>query len=87
MMKKRLLQQGLVILTSAIIMICAVGITASAQATADNAPPTGSPDSISMTRADIIETYLREYNGMLQKRRWNATRGYWLDADWVTISM
>lgn len=28
----------------------------------------------------------RYYNGVYQYRRWNATRGYWVDPDWIDVT-
>ena len=37
-------------------------------------------------RADIIETVYRVTpDGRLQYRRWNSTRGYWVDPDWLYV--
>ena len=36
-------------------------------------------------RADVIELKYRVYNGLLQVRRWNATWGYWVDPEWITV--
>lgn len=33
--------------------------------------------------ADEIETIWRANNGVLQYRRWNITRGYWVDPHWI----
>ena len=33
--------------------------------------------------ADQIITKFRRYNNVLQYRRWNATKGYWVDPDWI----
>lgn len=35
--------------------------------------------------ADVIELKYRVYNGLLQVRRWNATWGYWVDPEWITV--
>lgn len=35
--------------------------------------------------ADKIETKYRMKNGLLQYRRWNVTKGCWVDSDWITI--
>lgn len=35
--------------------------------------------------ADVIVTKYRMYEGKLQKRRWNETRGFWVDPYWITI--
>ena len=35
--------------------------------------------------ADEIVTKFRMLNGHLQYRRWNQTRGYWVDKYWITL--
>lgn len=35
--------------------------------------------------ADVIVYKYRIYNGILQYRRWNETRGYWVDPYWIDI--
>lgn len=39
--------------------------------------------SVSSTRADVIVYKWREYYGKIQYRRWNETRGYWVDPYWI----
>ena len=34
--------------------------------------------------ADVIVTKYRVKNGQVQYRRWNETKGYWVDSDWIT---
>lgn len=36
-------------------------------------------------KADVIVTKYRNYHGPLQYRRWNETRGYWVDKEWITL--
>lgn len=36
-------------------------------------------------RADVIVKKYRTYNGKRQYRRWNETRGYWVDSDWIDM--
>lgn len=36
-------------------------------------------------KADVIVTKYRNYHGTLQYRRWNETRGYWVDKEWITL--
>ena len=36
-------------------------------------------------RADIIIMKTRFYNGVLQYRRWNETKGYWVDPYWIDL--
>ena len=42
------------------------------------------PD-IELYSEDYIEYKFRFYNGVLQYRRWNATKGYWIDATWLNV--
>lgn len=42
-------------------------------------------NSTIMPQADVIEVKYRIYNGKLQYRRWNATRGYWVDSTWKNV--
>lgn len=42
-------------------------------------------DSTVSPRADQIITKFRVYNDILQYRRWNATKGYWVDPDWIDV--
>ena len=37
------------------------------------------------TYADVIQRKYRMYNNKVQYRRWNATRGYWVDEDWIDL--
>ena len=36
--------------------------------------------------ADEIVTKFRMLNGHLQYRRWNQTRGYWVDKHWINLN-
>ena len=35
--------------------------------------------------ADVIVVKVRYYNGKYQYRRWNETRGYWVDPEWIDM--
>ena len=37
-------------------------------------------------RADVIVVKFRYNNGVLQCRRWNETRGYWVDPYWINVT-
>ena len=37
-------------------------------------------------RGDVIVTKYRVHNGHYQYRHWNATQGYWVEDDWITIA-
>lgn len=36
-------------------------------------------------RADVIVKKFRLSKGVVQYRRWNETKGVWVDDDWITI--
>lgn len=37
-------------------------------------------------RADVVYWVYRELSdGTIQRRRWNETRGYWVDDHWITV--
>jgi hypothetical protein len=35
--------------------------------------------------ADVIVKAYRSNNGVIQYRRWNQTRGYWVDPYWINL--
>ncbi len=38
-------------------------------------------------RADVVYWMFRTLSdGTVQKRRWNATRGYWVDPHWIDVN-
>lgn len=38
-------------------------------------------------RADVVYWMFRTLaDGTVQKRRWNATRGYWVDPHWIDVN-
>lgn len=44
-----------------------------------------SGESEAVPYADHIVIYTRTRNGVRQYRRWNATRAYWVDPDWIDM--
>lgn len=38
-----------------------------------------------MPFAEVIVNKYRNYNGKTQYRRWNETRGYWVDPYWIDV--
>lgn len=36
-------------------------------------------------KADQIGWVYRVHNGWLQRRRWNYTKGYWVDKYWINV--
>ena len=49
----------------------------------DTKPEEHNPTYISV---DEIVTKFRAYNGKVQYRRWNQTRGYWVDKHWINLN-
>ena len=67
------------------VMIAVSAMTATAQAAAKEQPAVQAAGTEIQPYADVIVTKYRAYQGKLQKRRWNETRGYWVDPYWITI--
>ena len=66
----------------ALLLLFSLSATTFAMAT----PPTEAMTESESPRADEIIAYYRvNNNGLLEMRRWNATRGYWIDDDWFVI--
>lgn len=69
-------------------LLMAAALCTAAQAADTPQQPTETirvADSGIQPYADVIVTKYRMYEGKLQKRRWNETRGYWVDPYWITI--
>lgn len=49
-----------------------------------NAAAYNTDNDVCVPYADRIETKWRVSQGKLQYRRWNVTRGYWVDPEWIT---
>ena len=79
-MKKRLLCA----LGAAAIMTTAV-LTAFAADIPQPPTPQNSSESTIAPYADVIVYKYRIYNGKKQYRRWNETRGYWVDSKWLDV--
>lgn len=55
---------------------------------ADNGNPQISVENIGTEVspcADVIVWKYRNYNGVVQKRRWNETKQVWVDPAWITV--
>ena len=77
-MKKRILCA----LSAALIM--ATSIPAAFAANVPPVPTSGGEREI-VPYADVIVYKYRIVNGRKQYRRWNETRGYWVDPYWLDI--
>lgn len=70
------------VLANPVALACAADLDTVPQ----NAPVVqSSSDGEISPRADVIVTKYRINNGVYQYRRWNETRGYWVDSDWINI--
>ena len=47
--------------------------------------PQNSSESTIMPCADVIVYKYRVENGKYKYRRWNETRGYWVDPYWIDV--
>lgn len=61
-----------------------------AHASAETEPPVvtdsnDSEDGEMSIMADVIVVKYRTFYGVEQYRRWNETRGYWVDSTWLNI--
>ena len=69
-------------------LLMAAALCTAAQAADTPQQPTETirvADSGIQPYADVIVTKYRMYEGKLQKRRWNETRGFWVDPYWIAI--
>ena len=74
------------IMAAAMAAALATGLAIPAGAASADLPEAGitairEPDA--MPQKDVIQIYIRTHNGVKQYRRWNATRKYWVDPDWI----
>lgn len=69
-----------------LMIVLSVSLPITTMATPIEIEPLVTPCSIednSTYSSDTIEYVYRVYEGKLQYRRWNATKGYWIDATWL----
>lgn len=45
----------------------------------------GIEDTAEVYRADVIVMKYRMYNGVMQCRHWNETKGVWVDPAWIDM--
>lgn len=76
---------------SCVAMVLAAGLSTTALAAqpTDITPPTAGTYKVNPPdepQIDQIETKFRTtVDGRIQYRRWNATRGYWVDPYWIDL--
>ncbi len=69
-------------------LILAGGFASPAKAAEEQNQPAvilSAGNSEAVPYADQIVIYTRTHNGVWQYRRWNETRGYWVDPDWIDM--
>ena len=75
-------------------MMMGVGVLSGTAAAAEVPPESGEYAIVSVGSGTEIVPYADEIimyyainknDGKLYQRRWNATRGYWVDKDWVLV--
>lgn len=74
----------IVVMCALVILVCP-HIDASAAEAAGYTAVSEYVGSDTVMRSDVIKYVYREYKGRLQYRRWNSTRGYWVDPDWIYV--
>lgn len=68
------------------LSVCMVALTAMPALPAVTKAPVEVEAAIE-PRADVIRWMYRELeDGTIQKRRWNATKGYWVDPYWINVT-
>lgn len=83
---KKNIKKALAVLLSLIFVFSVMAIPASAvEVETTEQVQVVSAEGEIIPFADIIEYKYRTYFGVLQYRRWNATRGYWVDPYWINL--
>lgn len=84
-MKRKLLK----LLTASLLFITLFMLPLETQAQ-EITPASSTPSQVSAAiepRADVIVwQYRTRPDGTLQKRRWNATKGVWVDPAWINVT-
>lgn len=83
-MKKEILILGIAIMLSIPMVANMTGIQKAEAAEAQKVQKMFVSDEGIVPYADVIVTKFRVVNGVTQYRRWNETKGYWVDSDWIT---
>lgn len=79
------LKRILISLISITIFLSILSMPVSANTIDSHAVPQSTTESVD-PRIDVIVTKYREtIDGRLQYRRWNETRGYWVDPYWMYV--
>ena len=79
-MKKRLAFLAIMVTIGAAGVVCSAEEAEPAAAVQEQMGGTVEPNA-----ADHIEMKFRNNNGWLEYRRWNSTKGYWVDPYWIRL--
>ena len=85
-MKKKILIAAAI--CASLFVVVPTGYVSAAEIETESIPQTQSAyDNIAIAPyKDVIVTKFRVYKDKLQYRRWNATRGYWVDKKWIDLT-
>lgn len=83
-MKKKILILGIAIMLSLPMTVGVTGMQKTEAAEIERIYEASESDEGIVPYADVIVTKFRVINGVTQYRRWNETKGYWVDSDWIT---
>lgn len=81
-MKKRLALVAMLLTMGTIGMVCSAD---EAEPVAVAQAQTDDGETVEPRVADHIEIIYRNNNGHLEYRRWNYTKGYWVDPYWIRL--
>ena len=73
------------LIVTLLIVLALFSICLPAYAAETGIPEISESESVIEPRADVIVYKYRLHNGVYQFRRWNETRGYWVDPYWMDL--
>lgn len=87
-MKKKIIKMLVISATILSVAVSSALVTFATENVAPTPPPEVSVASVlnpktAMPQTDSIVWKYRILNGVLQKRRWNSTKGVWVDPAWI----
>jgi len=86
LIKSKLIKKIFAVLFAVIVLVGkAVPVSASTVTVVEETNTKISSNLVMTPYANVIVIKTRIYNGVRQYRRWNETRGYWVDANWINM--
>lgn len=84
---KKFFKSFIAIAMSATMLVSGAAIVSAAEESVDSSPATASlSEGISPMASDEIYWMYRIKDGVMQKRRWNATQQVWVDPYWINVT-